>query len=73
MGEKLKKNEKLKNGVNFEELEKRNTKIRAELKYHVKIHKESVKLVEGARFSLFFYRWVPAKGTHYWKVECWRI
>ena len=54
MGEKLKKNEKLKNGVNFEELEKRNTKIRAELKYHVKIHKESVKLVEGARFSLFF-------------------
>ena len=43
-----KKNEATKNQakVNLAELEKRNNKIRAELKYHVKIHKASVALVE---------------------------
>ena len=46
--EKVKKKNEATNQakVNLAELEKRNNKIRAELKYHVKIHKASVALVE---------------------------
>ena len=51
---KMTKKETVKKDIDFGELEKRNEKIRRELKYHVKIHKESVKLVEsvsGLNFS----------------------
>ena len=48
------KKETVKKEIDFGELEKRNEKIRRELKYHVKIHKESVKLVESVSGLDFF-------------------
>ena len=48
------KKETVKKEIDFGELEKRNEKIRRELKYHVKIHKESVKLVESVSGLGFF-------------------
>ena len=51
---KMTKKETVKKEIDFGELEKRNEKIRRELKYHVKIHKESVKLVESVSGLDFF-------------------